>query len=99
VGLTYRLGGSKAVSLTVDLFNLFDFQAATRVDQNYTYASVLPVTTAVEPGKLTPDRVTKIDEDTGTQVPLRAEDLNRSFKKPLEYQAPRQVRLGLRYSF
>jgi len=99
VGLTYRLGGSKAVSLTVDVFNLFDFQAATRVDQNYTYASVLPVTTAVEPGKLTPDRVTKIDEDTGTQAPLRAEDLNRNFKKPIEYQAPRQVRLGLRYSF
>jgi hypothetical protein len=99
VGLTYRLGGSKAVSLTVDLFNLFDFQAATRVDQNYTHASVLPVTSGVEPGTLTPGRVTRIDDYTGQPAPLRAEDLNRSFKKPLEYQAPRQVRLGLRYSF
>ncbi|HZH76909.1 MAG TPA: TonB-dependent receptor, partial [Archangium sp.] len=63
VGLTYRLGGSKAVSLTVDVFNLFNFQEATRVDQNYTFASVLP-TVGIEPGKLTPDRVTRINEDT-----------------------------------
>jgi len=99
VGLTYRLGGSKAVSLTVDLFNLFNFQVATRVDQHYTYASVLPVTEPVEPGTLTPGRVTKIDEHTGQPTPLRADDLNRNFRNPVEYQAPRQVRLGLRYSF
>jgi hypothetical protein len=99
VGLTWRFDRSKAVSLTVDVFNLFNFQAATRVDQNYTYASVLPVTEPVAPGTLTPDKVTRLTGFLSEKEPLRAEDLNPNFKKPLQYQAPRQVRLGLRYSF
>jgi hypothetical protein len=99
MGLTYWLGQGKAVSLTLEAFNLFNFQEATRVDQNYTYAFVLPVTEPLEPGTLTPGKVTRIDDYTGEPAPLRAEDLNRNFKKPLQYQAPRQVRLGLRYSF
>ena len=99
LGWTWRPDRDKAVTLSLEAFNLFNFQAATRVDENYTYAPVLPVTEPVEAGTLTPDQVTRIDEYTFEKEPLREEDLNRNFKQPLQYQAPRQVRLGLRYSF
>jgi hypothetical protein len=30
---------------------------------------------------------------------LTDEDLNPNFKKPTQYQAPRQIRFGLKYTF
>jgi len=40
---TYRLNRDSAFTVGLDVFNIFNFDAATQVDQNYTYASVLPV--------------------------------------------------------
>ncbi|PTL77543.1 TonB-dependent receptor [Vitiosangium sp. GDMCC 1.1324] len=93
IGVTWQLKRQE-VSLTLDVFNLFNFQEVTRVDENYTYAAVLPLTKAVEAGQLTPDMIT-----TSEGSRLTESQLNRSFKQPLQYQTPRQVRLGLRYAF
>lgn len=74
--LNHRVGKGDVVSLTLDVFNLFNFQRATRVDEHYTHVAVLPLGT-----------------------PLTEADLNPDFKQPLQYQTPRQVRVGLRYAF
>ncbi|MFE8596984.1 hypothetical protein [Archangium violaceum] len=94
LGVSYRIDRSKinTVSLNLEAFNLFNFQEVTRVNEHYTYANVLPLETEVEAGQLTPDRVRTVDGR-----PLGA--ANPEFKKPIQYQAPRQVRLGLRYTF
>ncbi|MCY1076518.1 TonB-dependent receptor [Archangium lansingense] len=92
--VNYRLGSDHLVSLTLEAFNVFDFQAVTRVNENYTYLAVLPLETKVEAGQLTPDMVQRTNGE-----PLTASGINQDFKKPLQYQAPRQVRLGLRYTF
>ncbi len=98
VGVDYRLGRGKVVSFTLDVFNLFNFQQVTQVDENYTSATVLPLQ-GVKAEELTPDRVIRVGETTGEPRSLTESDLNPSFKKPLQYQTPRQVRLGLRYVF
>ncbi len=93
VGVNYRPGRDKVVSLTLDVFNLFNFQEATRVDETYTYASVLPVKTGGSgdlPGAA---------YNVGTNRALEEDEVNPNFKRPLQYQSPRQVRLGLRYAF
>jgi len=100
VGVNYRVGKTNVVSLTVDVFNIFNFQGVTAVDQNYTFASVLPVEGGVKAGDLTPGMVDKIDDETGEVAgKLTDEDLNPNFKKPTQYQAPRQIRFGLKYTF
>jgi hypothetical protein len=93
VGVNYRLGGDKVVSFTLDVFNLFNFQQVTRVDEIYTSVTVLPVKNG-RPGDL-PGAVLHAADGK----PLTESELNRNFKRPLQYQAPREMRLGLRYAF
>ncbi len=95
VGVNYRVGKTNVVSLTLDVFNVFNFQGITSVDQNYTFASVLPVEGGVKAGDLKPEMVDNVD--TGEK--LTADDLNPNFKKATAYQAPRQIRVGLKYTF
>jgi hypothetical protein len=66
----------------------------TRVNEHYTSAHVLPLEEQVAPGALTPDRLQRT-----TGEPLTDADVNREFGKPTQYQQPRQVRIGLRYTF
>jgi outer membrane receptor protein involved in Fe transport len=95
VGLNYRLGKTGTVSFTLDVFNMFNFQTATQVDENYTYASVLPV----KNGSISdlPNAV-KVVTDDGERA-MTEEDENPNFMQPTQYQAPRQVRFGIRYTF
>jgi hypothetical protein len=92
LGVSYQLARGKEVSLSLEALNLFNFQEVTRVNEHYTYAPVLPLETGVDAGDLTPDMVRTVDGR-----PLDA--ANPEFLKPTQYQAPRQVRLGLRYTF
>jgi outer membrane receptor protein involved in Fe transport len=99
VGVNYRVGKTNVVSLTLDVFNVFNFQGITGVDQNFTFASVLPVEGGVKAGDLKPEMITKINDDTGAEEEFTADDINKNFKKPTAYQAPRQIRVGLKYTF
>jgi outer membrane receptor protein involved in Fe transport len=88
---------SKGSRLTVgvDVFNLFNFQQYTGVDQDYTLADVRPIpngTTADLPGgkgKLLYTDGSKFDDA----------DKNPNFGKPNQYQTPRQIRLNARVTF
>ncbi|WP_375765149.1 TonB-dependent receptor [Archangium gephyra] len=92
--VSYQPAKGQELSLSLEVFNLFNFQAVTRVNEHYTYANVLPLEPAVAPGALTPDMVR-----TASGGQLTEGALDKEFKKPIQYQAPRQVRLGLRYAF
>ncbi len=70
------------------------------MDNNYTFASVLPYTEKVDPKDLKPEMVTKVNDDTGQpEGTLSQSDLNKNFGKATLYQTPRQVRFGIKYTF
>jgi hypothetical protein len=95
IGVNYRVSKTNVVSLSLDVFNIFNFQEYTAVDQNYTNVAVLPIEGGKVEGELTPDKVFRSNGKTK----LTDADLNRNFKNPTQYQAPRQVRIGLKYTF
>ncbi len=80
-----RLFGFEAYA---DVFNLFDQQEVTAVDQQYTSSNVNPI----ENGKIAD--LVNLKQVNGTQ-PL----LNPNYGRPVAYQAPLSMRVGLRLSF
>jgi hypothetical protein len=92
LALSYKLTRELTAALSVDVFNLFNFQAATAYDQNYTYSAALPI----EGGK-PEDLPGKLVDPEGN--PLGEDAVNKNFGKPTAYQAPRSVRFGARLSF
>ncbi|HLK98961.1 MAG TPA: TonB-dependent receptor [Myxococcaceae bacterium] len=97
VGLNYRVGKNQVVSVTLDVFNLFNFQTATRVDESYTYEEVIPVKDGTEADLPTEDSPGNVRRTSGGL--LQYSEVNQNFRQPKEYQAPRQLRFGIRYSF
>jgi hypothetical protein len=101
IGVNYRIGKDQVVSVTLDVFNLFNFQTATRVDESYTFEPIYPLeggTPADLPGKVvinTGDR----DADREDPIFLSEDQVNPNFKQPNQYQSPRQFRFGIRYTF
>jgi hypothetical protein len=85
LGYGYRLDQNKAILATMDVFNLFNFQAHTAVDQRYTPSPVQPQTSG---GPLT----------NGDGTPFSG-TINSNFGKPTEYQPPRTFRFGLKATF
>ncbi len=86
----YRKYFSKDLSLevTMDVFNVANFQAATVVDENYTFSDVVPITGG-----------TLKDLETHTDVAGEPIVKNPNFGKPLAFQSPRQFRFGVRLTF
>jgi hypothetical protein len=80
-----RLFGFEAYA---DVFNLFNQQEVTAVDQAYTSSNVNPI----ENGKVAD--LVNLKQVNGTQ-PL----INPNYGKPVAYQAPLSMRVGLRLSF
>ena len=103
VGVNYRVSKDSVVSFTLDVFNLFNFQGVDSVDESYTFEQVLPVYDAKTN---TPGSVADLPTaDSAGNVPAAAggklayEDVNQNYKNPDRYQAPRQIRFGVRYTF
>ncbi|RKG66968.1 TonB-dependent receptor [Corallococcus sp. CA054B] len=103
VGVNYRVSKDSVVSFTLDVFNLFNFQGVDSVDESYTFEQVLPVYDAKTN---TPGSVSDLPTaDSAGNVPAAAggklayEDVNQNYKNPDRYQAPRQIRFGVRYTF
>ncbi|ADO69302.1 TonB-dependent receptor [Stigmatella aurantiaca] len=92
LAVTYKMTKDLTASFSVDVFNLFNFQAATAYDQNYTYSAVLPIENGTPE-----DLPSKVVDTDGN--PLDEASVNKNFGKPTAYQAPRSVRLGARVSF
>jgi hypothetical protein len=91
LGYAFRLANTSSLIATVDVFNLFDFQAATAVDQRYTAADVQPVANGTLGG---------LDGlKTSTGGLLDPSQKNPNFGRPTQYQRPRTFRFGVRFTF
>lgn len=93
VGWAYKFGKDSELKLTMDIFNVFNFQAVTAVDETYTNSTVTPIVDGTKDDL----KAGKLTNDDGT--PFDATNKNPNFGKPLAYQAPRQFRFGARVSF
>lgn len=76
------------IAMTMDVFNVANFQAVTGIDENYTFSDVAPIAG----GDLT-------SLETHTDVAGNPIVKNPNFGNPLAYQTPRMFRFGVRLNF
>ena len=99
----YRFSKDSALTVGVDIFNLFNFQQAIGFDQRYTLADVLPVKDGTaanlfgKEGEAPTDTSKKLLYSDGTD--FQASDVNPNWKNPTQYQTPRQIRINARVTF
>jgi hypothetical protein len=115
LGYRFQIDKDKSVQATIDIFNIFNFQAITQSDQRYTASDVLPLTNGARPdAKGVIPGVAKAyavpppaSENCGVATPsqvcldyyLQPSERNPNFGRPTAYQAPRVFRFGLRTTF
>jgi hypothetical protein len=92
VGVGFRISKTSRLSLSMDIFNVFNFQEVTSVDERYTSADVRPIADGSSE-----DLATKLTYEDGT--PFDPADKNRNFGKPDRYQSPRTFRFGAKVTF
>jgi hypothetical protein len=103
--LGYQFSKTNAVTVGVDIFNLFNFQQATGLDQTYTTGDVLPCKDCAAgnvPGKkgaapTNPDSAHQLLNSDGT--PFDPGNVNPNWQNPTSFQTPRQIRLNARVTF
>jgi len=90
VRLAYAIKMAKgtALSLTVDVFNLFNFQGITARDQRYTTTAVLPITS----GSLS-------DLKNADGSAFDTATVNPNYGRAVAYQPPRIFRFGVKGTF
>jgi hypothetical protein len=88
LGIGWNLGKERTITASVDIFNLFNFQAETARDQRYTVDKAVPI-----PGGSRDQlgEIRNLNGDLVTKWP--------NFGNPVAYQEPRQFRFGLRTTF
>jgi carboxypeptidase family protein/TonB-dependent receptor-like protein len=94
---------TQSISLTADVFNLFNFQSSVLTDQQYTTASVNPIVGSAAsnpylPGRdkqeIDPSRIT-----TAAGGAFQPTQRNPNFGNATAYQDPLTVRFGIRTTF
>jgi hypothetical protein len=99
----YRINKDSTILIGFDVFNLFNFQQYTSIDDNFTFAPVLPVPN----GKFSDiagcagasaKGSCKIIDPT-TNAPFKPVNYNLNFGQPNGYQAPREWRFSARVTF
>ncbi len=88
---TVKLGPTQALTASLDIFNLLNFQEILTRDQRYTNSEVAPI-----PGGRVKD-LGKLTSSTGGS--FTQAEVNPNFSNPLTFQQPRQIRFGLRGTF
>ena len=100
LGYSIKLSKASTASITMDVFNIFNFQAATSRDQRYTNVAVQPIVnsngTPATPADV--NDTTKFKHTDGTPFDPAAER-NLNFGNPTQYQDPRQFRFGAKVTF
>lgn len=106
VGFAFRLSKESELSVGIDMFNIFNFQGVTAIDDSFTFAPVRPIkdgTTDDLPVKdadgnwnCAPPQC-KLQYDTGE--PFDGVDVNPNFGNPSAYQAPRTFRFSAKVTF
>ncbi len=100
----YQFSKANAVTLGVDIFNLFNFQQTTGLDQTYTTADVLPVSDGAagnipnKTGVITAPNDAKVLKYTDGST-FDAKDVNPNWQNPTSFQTPRQIRINARVTF
>lgn len=88
IGYMKQITKDVAISVTMDVFNIANFQQVIATDQTYTQADVLPI----KNGTLSDLKGLK-DGDGNPVVK------NPNFGRPIAYQQPRMFRFGIRLTF
>jgi len=94
LGYRFNIGNGKTVQATVDIFNVFNFQAVTTKDNRYTASDVLPV---IGGSPNADGTISGLKHNDGTD--FSPTEQNPNFGRPTAYQAPRVFRFGLRTTF
>lgn len=98
IGYTYRITKDNAVTVSADVFNIFNFQQVVGRDQRYTNADVLPIDPAVVTEGTNDEKLTQLVYTDGSAFdPI--DDVNPNFKNVTAYQAPRVIRFGAKVTF
>jgi hypothetical protein len=111
LGVNFKITKDNTLTVSADFFNLFNFAAPTKIDETFTSEDVRPVTAknlcvakdgvgcAVDPisGGAPAAGAQPLLTTDGTPVDVTG--LFANYKRPLTYQSPLSVRLGLRLSF
>ncbi|WP_394820520.1 TonB-dependent receptor domain-containing protein [Pendulispora albinea] len=93
LGYGWRFENGMSVSVTMDIFNLFNFQGELATDNRYTRSSVLPIE-----GGSSGDLPNNLKAAPG-RSPFTPAQINPNFGKAFLYQEPRQFRFGVRGTF
>lgn len=104
VGINQRLSSDYTLSVTLDVFNVFNFQQVTAVDQTFTTTRVHAIEVDGKPADVESCRTDEPSPScrvlaTSTNTAITNADINPNFKKPIAYQAPRSIRFGVKLSF
>lgn len=107
VAYAFLQSKNKTVSVTGDVFNLFNLRAVVRRGQTYTLRAVRPITGDAAknpfrngPKDIDPELITPSDADPAERArPFEDRDKDPTFGAPLEYQAPIMVRIGIKSTF
>jgi len=100
----YRISKDSTITIGMNVFNIFDFQAVTARDENFTFAPVLPIPN----GKVSDIAGCRGDSATGKcplvdpsngNAPFAKASYNKNFGQPTAYQSPREFRFTARVTF
>jgi len=105
--LEYVISAPYTLRFSIDVFNLFNSQPATAVDQNYTFDAVLPIANGVcksKNGAEGNNPIAGVQSDCPDINYLRTTDgrpvtVNKNFGRATSYLAPLQMRFGLTFTF
>jgi len=104
LGYAFVESESRSMALTIDVFNLFNFQGITGRGQAYTLRSVEPITGAAAKNPFLNGNRKNIDPalivpSDGDARPFDDTDKNRGFGSITGYQEPITFRIGLKTTF
>jgi hypothetical protein len=100
LGFGMKVGKQNTMMLMMDVFNLFNFQTVTGIDENYTYASVVPIVDGTTDQLCQPNAACGGMALTHTDgSPVGPNEINPNFGRATSYQSPRSFRFGLKATF
>jgi outer membrane receptor protein involved in Fe transport len=99
IGYSIRLSKESTASVSMDIFNLFNFQGVTGRDQTFTTTDAAPIVNKDGSAPTVADlnNPKKFTHTDGT--PVTAGERNPNFGNPTSYQDPRQFRFGAKVTF
>ncbi|WP_437283119.1 TonB-dependent receptor [Sorangium sp. So ce375] len=99
IGYSVKLAKDSELTVSMDVFNIFNFQEIVQVEQRYTTAYVDPCVDGTREDLSPSNGGPTCVKNHNSGEPLDAQAVNPNFGKPTQYQTPRQFRFGARVTF